>query len=260
MDCQLVVSKSLVLKYITKYASKAERKSESCIDMLTRICKKQAIKEQAIVAYHKFIAEIIADRDISAQEMLHMLQKLLLVVCNCSFMTLTVGRKLFHRIKRNQNEIALQLNYLHSYIQRPLEMETTTLIDSAGSFSFSATRKGCKWKKRKENTIVNAFPQFYAIPNEDSEQFKFFCRSDLHLYKHFRNISMEMGLTKDDIVANWKQTNVNKYFVWHVDHIVDIEENHEQDEDTDNEINLETTVHMNEWELLSQMGLCTVGN
>lgn len=91
MDYQHVVLKMLVLKYIAKYASKEKIKFESCIDMLTCICRNQAFEDQALAAYKKFMYEIIAKCDIGAQKTCHMLQKLSLIVYNREFMTLNVG-------------------------------------------------------------------------------------------------------------------------------------------------------------------------
>lgn len=98
IDCQPVISCELVLKYIAKYASKAERTSESCTAMLTRISTTQKRDDPVVVAYRRFMTEIVAERDIGAQETCHMLQKLPLVVCNKPFTTLNVGRKVLHVI------------------------------------------------------------------------------------------------------------------------------------------------------------------
>ena len=82
IDCQPVTSRLLVLKYITKYTSKVEKKSESCVNMLSTICLDANEQDNVVKAYQKFIVKIVSERDISAQETYHMLQKLTLVMCN----------------------------------------------------------------------------------------------------------------------------------------------------------------------------------
>ena len=97
VDCQPVVSRHAVLKYIAKYASKAEKRSESYQDMLTRISNSGASEDSALSAYRRFLAETLVDRDIGAQETCHMLLKLPLVICSWKFVSLNVGRIFFFK-------------------------------------------------------------------------------------------------------------------------------------------------------------------
>ena len=116
IDCQPIISRELVLKYIAKYASKAERASETYTDMLKRISSVHEPDSPALIAYRKFMTEIVAERDIGAQETCHMLQKLPLVVCNRPFTSLNVGRKMFKRIIDMSNTNQIQSTYLQAYM------------------------------------------------------------------------------------------------------------------------------------------------
>ena len=97
IDCQAVTSNDQVLKYIAKYTTKAEKMLEICKDMLTRICTSSQPEDLAMKAYRKFMMELVVERDISAQETCHMLQKLPLVMSNRTFTNLNVGCKILHR-------------------------------------------------------------------------------------------------------------------------------------------------------------------
>lgn len=110
-------------------------------------------------------------------------------------------------------------------------MDTITLLESTWSFSFSSKCKGCKWKERKQYEIISVFPQFSVIPKEDSKHFKTFCWSELLLYKHFHNISMYIGVNKEKNVVNWKEMDILKYNVWHINHLIDTVVNHEEEEE-----------------------------
>ena len=55
-----------VLKYIAKYASKAEKMFESYHDMLTRIYNSIGFEDHALCAYRRFLAETIVDCNIGA--------------------------------------------------------------------------------------------------------------------------------------------------------------------------------------------------
>jgi len=82
VDFQPVLSRNVVLKYIAKYASKAQKRSKSYHHMLTRISNSIGSEDHALCAYRKFLAETIVYCDIGAQETCHMLLKLPLVVCS----------------------------------------------------------------------------------------------------------------------------------------------------------------------------------
>ena len=75
VDFQPVLSRHAVLSYISKYSSKAENKSESYHDILTRIAHASPAEEGILLPIWKLFFETVADRDIGAQETCHMLQK-----------------------------------------------------------------------------------------------------------------------------------------------------------------------------------------
>ena len=81
--------------------------------MLTRTCKQQVGEDYALLAYRKFLSEIIVDHDIGAQETFHMLQNLPLVVSSHSFITF----KVLHRISKKPSDNTVLVSYLHSYIE-----------------------------------------------------------------------------------------------------------------------------------------------
>ena len=89
-----------------------QRASETYTDMLKRISSVHEPDSPALIAYRQFMTEIVAERDIGAQETCHMLQKLPLVVCNRPFTSLNVGRKMFKRIIGMSNTNQIQSTYL----------------------------------------------------------------------------------------------------------------------------------------------------
>jgi ATP-dependent DNA helicase PIF1 len=109
VDCQPVVSRHVVLKYIAKYASKVEKRSESYQDMLTRISNASGSEAPVLCAYRRFLAETLVDRDIGAQETCHMLLKLPLVVCSRKLFSLNVGRKVFKKVSNDPHQFSSQI-------------------------------------------------------------------------------------------------------------------------------------------------------
>ena len=96
-------------------------------------------------------------------------------------------------------------------MHRPLELETIILIESARTYSYVSHQKGCKWKEQENEAIVNVYPKFYTIPDIELEHFETFCWSTLLLYKHFHDIEVEIGLTKEQILKN-----SNKFIVFKI--------------------------------------------
>ena len=111
VDFQPVISRHAVLKYIAKYDSKSNRRSESYQDMLTRISNVVDSDIPYITAYKKFLAETIVERDIEAHETYHMLLKLPLVISSRSFVSVNVGRKIFKRVSSNSNNNKFPTNF-----------------------------------------------------------------------------------------------------------------------------------------------------
>lgn len=76
VDFHPVVSMQIVLNYISKYVAKSKEKSKNYLDMLKRLENTNIVEDRALVTYQKFMMNILVERDISTQEMCHMLQKM----------------------------------------------------------------------------------------------------------------------------------------------------------------------------------------
>ena len=92
VDCQPVLSINAVLKYIAKYASKAEHKSETYHSMLSRISTNCASDRPVAFAFRKMLTDSLVERDIGAQETSHLLLKLPLSICSRTFVSLSVHK------------------------------------------------------------------------------------------------------------------------------------------------------------------------
>jgi hypothetical protein len=158
VDCQPVVSRHVVLKYIAKYASKEEKRSESYQDMLTRISNSGASEDPVLSAYRRFLVETLVDRDIGAQETCHMLLNLPLVLCSRFFVSLNVGRKVFKKVPKNPHQFSSPNSFVEMYQQRPDFIDHLCLIETTRSWTFFAKRKKEKWKPRNVHAIVRVWP------------------------------------------------------------------------------------------------------
>ena len=89
--CQPVLCKHVVLKYISKYASKVEPKLETYHAILSRLAHAAPSESPILHPIKQLLAQTVREWDISAQETCHMLQKLPLVLCRCHFFSLDVS-------------------------------------------------------------------------------------------------------------------------------------------------------------------------
>ena len=74
VDCQPILCKHVVLKYISKYASKAEPKLETYHAILSRLAHAAPSDSPILQPIKEFLAQTVAKRNISAQETCKMLQ------------------------------------------------------------------------------------------------------------------------------------------------------------------------------------------
>jgi hypothetical protein len=243
VDFQLVLSHYAVLKYITKYASKAEGRSETYHHMLTRIESTSNIDDPVSTTYHNLHLEAIVDRDISAQETFHMHQKLPHVTCSHTFTKLNVGRKIFRRISYDLPNCLYGSTFIDAYLIRQVFFDPVCVFDLTKHYN--QARKNEKWKKRNIPAIVHVWPLFTTIPNKYSDKFfEFYC-SDLILYKPLHSFSEDIGLSNEDIVST-SETIRDHYHVWNVDCIPMPTPNDQTSEDEYIHTNILPNMEMNE--------------
>ena len=167
-----------------------------------------------------------------------MLLELLLAECSRIFVSLNVGPKVFKEVEKGYEEETKRegKSLIDGYIQRPLTMETLSLIDVARSWTYNLRRKSqIKWNARKNAAIVRAQPRFNTVPEKHSEKFVEFCWSELLLYKPFRNIEKDIGVDDSTIIVNWEVLN---YRPWHIERRIDVnnmEHEHQNDSEDDDE-------------------------
>jgi ATP-dependent DNA helicase PIF1 len=252
MDCQPILSRHAVMKYISKYASKAEGRSESYHHMLTRITDTLSPTDPASFAYRRLHTKAIVDRDIGTQETCHMLQKLPLVTCSRLFMTLNVGHHIFRRVSKDPSDCLSVSTFIDAYVTRPPCLQPLPLIEIAKYWSYSRHRKSNPWRRRSSPVIVLIWPRFTVIPTPDSKSFEEFCWSELLLYKPFSNFATDIGLSRDTIIHNWQNIK-GTYHAWHVDRSLANVEEPPLEEAEENDTNMHPDMEINEWELLSRL-------
>ena len=103
IDFQPVLDKKAAIKYVSKYASKPEVLSQSYRDALKDFCSWMPHDFPAEKAVGRLFARMAADRDISAQEAVHLLLGDKLVGCSRTFVNLNANIDAPHLLKEVPN-------------------------------------------------------------------------------------------------------------------------------------------------------------
>ena len=215
IDCQPVLSQHVVLNYISKYAAKAETKSESYRQMLARLSQSSHPAAPILNVIRKLLTETVADWGIGAQETCHMLQKLPLSLCSRSFVSLNVSCTIFRRVSHAQGASPPTPRFILAYMNRPTSLEALPLLEAARSWSFSARRKHSQWKHINTPNIVLVFPRYNAIPSSTDACYASFYWSELLLHFPFRTLPTDVGSTDEEIISHW-ELKKDTYIAWHV--------------------------------------------
>lgn len=127
VDLQPVLDKKAAIQYVSKYASKPEVLSQSYRDALSDFCGRLPQDLPAEKAVQKLFARMSADRDISAQEAVHLLLGDKLVGCSRTFVNLNAYVDAPHLLKEASNlddtDCTFESAFYLHYEKRPLEHE-----------------------------------------------------------------------------------------------------------------------------------------
>ena len=85
IDFRPVVNREAILAYIAKYANKAETASSSYQEILQTAITNLKDSDHASIAYQKVLSALVAERDISSQEVSHVLLGCELTKSSCQF-------------------------------------------------------------------------------------------------------------------------------------------------------------------------------
>ena len=124
VDLQPVLDREAARRYISKYASKPESLSESYHTVLQEFCSRLPFDQPAERAVQRLFARMAADRDISAQEAVHLLLGEPLVECSRSFVNLNAQTDAPHVLRDplelDNDDEAFEEPFFSTYQIRPV--------------------------------------------------------------------------------------------------------------------------------------------
>lgn len=142
---QPVLDQEAAVAYISKYASKPEVLSTSYHAALMEFCTRLPQDSPAEHAVQRLFVRMAADRDISAQEAVHLLLGDSLVGCSRSFVNLNAQVDAPHVLRDavdvDDEDTAFQEPFFAQYVNRPVRLENVNAFEFCKRFYTSRGTK-----------------------------------------------------------------------------------------------------------------------
>lgn len=211
VDLQPVLDKKAAIKYVCKYASKPEVLSQSYRDALTNFCSRMPHDLPAEKAVSRLFARMAADRDISAQEAVHLLLGDKVVGCSRTFVNLNAYIDTPHLLKEtpglDEDDSVFESAFFSRYKKRAQTKEGLSAFDFCRMFDvkngaffiltfhvfFVLTQlvsggPNCFPRRQRKDVIVRMWPRQMVIPPTDDSGFEKWALCQLRLHKSFRRM------------------------------------------------------------------------
>jgi ATP-dependent DNA helicase PIF1 len=175
-----------VINYVAKYATKAEKKTNSYADILHELLPRVAINRPLLSLVSKLMNKLVGERDWSAQEVCHLLLNLPLT--NGSRQVINVDCRPTDKqstyITIEDGEVApSDKSNLEKYATRPQEYEGLTYLTNL------MDRDLRTFKKRRATTVsrvLNYWPRYK--PDRNGLDYEDFCRVKVMMHHPFCSI------------------------------------------------------------------------
>lgn len=189
VDMQYYVSKHRVIEYIAKYATKCEPRSATMKEVYTKIAQTLKDDSTALQLVQKLLINSVGERDISAQEICHLLLQLPLVHSTRDYIVLSLdgSRQAQQEQPVDSTSAATVNSILDHYIQRPSNsvFESMTLLHFAQKYSMP--KEIGSVPKQQKMKIVGVRP--YCSPDPSNPRYEQYCQQKLMLHVPFRHIN-----------------------------------------------------------------------
>ena len=186
VDVQTIVDIEDCVRYMTKYAAKAETKSQTAKQIFKTCVNKLTHTSQACNAVRSAMIKSIGERDFSAQETAHMLLGLPLYNCTYTFTTLILDDSKTTEIQHTSSGTSLspKLSIVQFYSQRCQHgsnnddrvMQMNLLTYSSHFYVHNNALK-----ERKTEVIVRTYPSYSSNPR--GKHYPQYCKYQLIKYK-----------------------------------------------------------------------------
>ena len=187
VDLQVIIDTDQCMRYMAKYATKGEPRSQSASEILTACVNRLDNTDMASSALRRAMIQVAGERDIGSQETAHMLLGKPLYSCTYSFLCVSLDGS--RRVRtgdeddENQGDQALDPSVLDHYATRANWQENNPGILNLNLVQFASAYYVTtgELKHRKQEIIIRTFPIF--SPNPSRKNYGNYCKYALVKYK-----------------------------------------------------------------------------
>ena len=184
VDLQVIIDIEDCVRYMTKYAAKAEVQSQTAKQIFQTCVTKLTQASQTQSAIRSAMIKSIGERDFSAQETAHMLLGLPLYSCTYTFTTILLDNSRSVVIHPNSSPLQLSTNLsLMDFYAKRVQQTVDTSIQNINLMTFASHFyvHQNKLKKRNKEVIVRTFPNYSS--HSQGKNYPQYCKYQLIKYK-----------------------------------------------------------------------------
>ena len=265
VDVQAIVDIEDCVRYMTKYAAKAETTSQTAKQIFHSCINNHSLTSQTSSVIKSAMIKSIGERDFSAQETAHMLLGLPLYSCTYTFATLAIDDTKTLEIQCNstQTTIIHKLSMVEAYAKRACMIPNNKAITDMNLLQFAEKfyLYNNILKERKNSIVIRTYPNYSS--NSTGKNYPLHCKYQLIKYKPWK----EQFSDAWDNQCDNDETYIKAYhefintaaaskYIHDVAHELEQVEQYllsTRDEQNSDEYNVESAEWQEEWMLLSQL-------
>lgn len=168
MDVQTIVDIEDCVRYMTKYAAKAETKSQTAKQIFKTCVSRLSHTSQACNVVRSAMIKSIGERDFSAREAAHMLLGLPLYSCTYTFVTVHLDEMKTVQIQRtlSKTTMSTKLSIVEFYAQRAQCEPTNQTVNQMSLLQYSRQFyvQNNSVRERQTEVIVRTYPSYSSNP------------------------------------------------------------------------------------------------
>lgn len=200
-DFSAIVSRDAVLKYIAKYASKGEQSSPAFAQTLQQILQRNEADAPAARVVRQLLISSVAERNYSAQEVMHLIAGWPLYHCSRAFTVLSLKDDWRRFGERGVNRL------IEQYANRPVMVDGRN-FDGLSLYEFvkdfQVVRGTTRLRSQETIVMVTPFTRLTGDPGNDEEHYLLQCKLHIPWRNDFASIR-QRNQTWRDVFDRWSE-------------------------------------------------------
>ena len=192
VDMQYILSRQKVIKYVAKYATKAEPRSKALRELFGNIVRTIKDDGTSLKVVQKLLVNTVGERDFSAQETCHLLLQLPMYRATRDFVILSLdgSREVDDNLEADRPvTVESQLDH---YCTRPRipNHEALSILQFVQKYRMPKTVGEAFVPRRKEVVVI---PRPYVSPDPEGPKYEQYCKQKLMMHLPFRQLEDLLG-------------------------------------------------------------------